>query len=494
MRKLCRKFNHPMVLFVLIAGVFIWLSRGTLFVWATPHSDLAADMLLQNRIDKEGFLLVGHYSRWGFNHPGPFWFYYNAVAEWLLNGFHLSRPQIWQIGNVFLMILLFFFSCVSLSNFFYKRFNLLYGIVVLTLAVGFVGGVLVSLWMPHRLVVPFLAFLVCLLQLHEGRLNYLPLAVALACMLIHGYATMPVFTLPFIGFAFGIGCSKLNKENRWRMILYPLLIASCVGTFFLAPILIDQWVSPTSNFSKLLAVHAQFKIMPKPFWQDLDSFINELVFHGHTFGWMAVLLVTAVTYQEIDSTLKRRVFVSLMLCILMTLVIFLSYKKTPSPLLPFTAQFYQAVSLLFLSTIMVPFFVQKTRGARLCGYGFIVLVCLSFGAPMFIFRVVNVPDKIEFEQGVKTFAAAIQKNRSHHHDVVVIDYTQHDHWPLIAGLLLELERKNISVCTTWQHMGFLFTERKICHKKQLPDFTIVESEACHKTCIAQVAPFGLKKS
>jgi hypothetical protein len=39
-----------------------------------PVHDYAADFLLANVIRDDGILLTGHYSRFGFHHPGPFWF------------------------------------------------------------------------------------------------------------------------------------------------------------------------------------------------------------------------------------------------------------------------------------------------------------------------------------------------------------------------------------------------------------------------------------
>jgi hypothetical protein len=41
--------------------------------------------------------------------------------------------------------------------------------------------------------------------------------------------------------------------------------------------------------------------------------------------------------------------------------------------------------------------------------------------------------------------------------VIKLDYKDHMQWPVVAGLLLDLERKGIASCTTWRHMAFLYT-------------------------------------
>ena len=63
--------------------LFLFAFYGA-FEWATlfpfyPIADFAGDMLTTNKIKDEGILFIGHWSTWGFNHPGPFWLYYNYL-------------------------------------------------------------------------------------------------------------------------------------------------------------------------------------------------------------------------------------------------------------------------------------------------------------------------------------------------------------------------------------------------------------------------------
>jgi hypothetical protein len=142
-------------LFVATITYLSYLNWSSLAAHIFPAGDFAADMLLTNRISDEGYLLVGHYSRWGFNHPGPFWFYYNWLTELLLGWLPLDRWQIWQIGNVFINAVAIAFSSITLSKYLLERFDLGFSLLVSALLIGFVGYEISNLWMPNRLVAPY---------------------------------------------------------------------------------------------------------------------------------------------------------------------------------------------------------------------------------------------------------------------------------------------------------------------------------------------------
>jgi hypothetical protein len=103
-------------LFILaVLAVFSWIAAPVLIARVTPMGDYAGDMLLTNKIRDEGVLLTGHYSRWGFNHPGPFWFYYNYLIERLFSWIHVSRFQLWMLGSVIANSLFIAFSSLAFS-------------------------------------------------------------------------------------------------------------------------------------------------------------------------------------------------------------------------------------------------------------------------------------------------------------------------------------------------------------------------------------------
>ena len=80
-------------LFTLTAIVILFLARNHITDNIYPGGDLAADMLLVNKIDDEGFLLTGQYSRYKFNHPGPFFSMSTTLQKNYLEGSQFLAPQ-----------------------------------------------------------------------------------------------------------------------------------------------------------------------------------------------------------------------------------------------------------------------------------------------------------------------------------------------------------------------------------------------------------------
>lgn len=105
------------VLFFLILFYMTFLSWGNLSTYVYSMGDQAADMLIANQISDKGYVLVGHYSRWGFNHPGPFWLYSSKFFELILGWAKISREQIWQIGSLSISSIWITFFSVSMSFF-----------------------------------------------------------------------------------------------------------------------------------------------------------------------------------------------------------------------------------------------------------------------------------------------------------------------------------------------------------------------------------------
>ena len=70
-----------MALMVVIGGTILWFNQQ--YVFHTPlyeNGDWASDSLFVREAE-HGVLLHGHYSRWGFYHPGPALFYTLAAGE-----------------------------------------------------------------------------------------------------------------------------------------------------------------------------------------------------------------------------------------------------------------------------------------------------------------------------------------------------------------------------------------------------------------------------
>ena len=71
-------------------------------------------------------------------------------------------------------------------------------------------------------------------------------------------------------------------------------------------------------------------------------------------------------------------------------------------------------------------------------------------------------------------------------------FEKHEDWPLVAGILLELERRGHRACVTRPELEVLFTPAHICAISEYPSFIFVEDTACHDPCLAKASGRGLR--
>jgi hypothetical protein len=442
----------------------------------TPGWDIAADMLLQNRIRNEGLLLTGHYSRWEFNHPGPFWFYYNHVIEWLLSPFELSRVQVWHCGALLLSSLLVAYAATGLSVLLQPLNRLTFALACAALLVAFIGPELIGIWMPERLIAPYAAFMVSVALLSRGNINTLPITVLLVCILVHGYVTMPILTLPFLAWA---GWMGWRHQRNWHCIkLYTgsLIVSSLIILLFVAPLVIDFVLQDISNIERILGAQASFKHHEKPDTEDVFTFIGQLLWRNRSWQWAGVAVLLVFLWRAPRQVWRMQsVRYWLKLLLVASLFIFFYYSRTPAPLFAFIAKFYLAVPPLVLAVLLL-YKKQKTW--------LTTSVILFMLAPYFKLA------SIEQGTSLRTAAQAMAMNAAN--TPILLDYDDHYQWPLVAGLLLELNRRGVSACTTWEHMAFLYTKSQVCQPDQRATHRLIKPDACTDNCLYVAKAFAIQ--
>ncbi len=471
-----------------------FISWPAISISIAPAADLAADMLLANRISDEGYLLVGHYSRWQFNHPGPFWFYYNHLAEFLFQHFVSSRYQAWYLGSILINSIFITFSSVSLSKFFLDKVDFKYCIVFTILFIGFVGGEVAGLWMPNRLITPYLAFLACILHILSGGFRYISYAAFLCCILIHGYATMPFFTLPLLAAALILGWLREKDVKSIKAYRKSFFVSFSIALVFVTPILIDLLLNKPSNLYNLLSANSSFEGMPKPSWSEMSIFAIDLMIKNRPISWVFAIMtvmVAASMSRKLPRKTRREISTTYILLLTVFAVTLLYYKNTPSPIYSFVAQYLVVLPPLLFLTALTPAFISANsfygRNNIIFTRELFFIVSVIF-ALTFQARPVPPPDPGSV---VMEYAERISNSGRQN---VAIDYSEHGQWRFIAGLLLELDKKGINSCTTWRHMGFLFTQKHVCDSGEVPDFSIVASESCKiKDCLLSSGDYGLKE-
>ena len=223
--------------------------------------------------------LYGQYSRWGFRHPGPAFFYVQALGEWLFyDRWHLV-PRPLNAQMLATLVLNTFFLAVALATA-ARHVGWRTAFLPLALCLGVLHfaaiqhawyplGTLLLLgnWPGYFLVVPFVAFLVLVASVAAGRGQSLPTAALAGCFLVHGHITQPVlFVLPFSLLAYGgliLACRRRADDAPaagWRAVftrparLFPVahVFTALILAVFVLPPVIDLFKGHQSNFAQVL--------------------------------------------------------------------------------------------------------------------------------------------------------------------------------------------------------------------------------------------------
>lgn len=484
-----------LMLCVLLA--FCLLNSALLSSRPLPDGDLASDMLIGNDLVRQGFLLHGHYSRWGFNHPGPFWFYWNHFFERLLVVFHLSRFQVWLAGSTLTSAVLLSFGAASLSAYLTGAFRFGTALLIVFVTLGLCGHEVSGLWMPWRIVLPYFCFLVMLLWITEGRAWALPIAAALCGVLIHGYITMPIFTLPLFIAAVGWG-HRETAFLRSNQSQAALLIAALILLLFATPVLWDAlgYGASPSNFSRVLTAQSVMKGLPKPGLDDLVGFYRGVLrLDEARITWilsltMGIILFFSGHYQKLR---ERRIKRVLALSLTLTLMVFVYYARTPLPIFPFIAVFGVVAPLLLMASLGVTLLQSRlfhTEHATPSARRFL-LTGLLWGLPaVWIVMALERPGPPYPAKTIQVFTQAIEAHSGL--GALRLFHEKDSDWPLVSGLLVEWEQRGSRGCVMRPDFEVVYTPSHICSLSESPDYELVDASACGSDCIVQMAGRGLR--
>jgi hypothetical protein len=210
-------------------------NRG-LFTHAVYEAgDPAANSILTLQA-KHFALLTGHYSRVGFHHPGPAFFYVQAGGEWLLHDVTRLVPAAYNGQAVAIMALNATLIALALT--------ILYTWVRSVPAVLTAAGITLtflaehpqlvcSTWMPHVCFAPFLLYVFAVASVAAGRLRHLWIMVLAGGLLVHGHAEF-LLLVPLLALA-----ALVPQRRRLLTHRREVLSASAVLALFLLPIVLN---------------------------------------------------------------------------------------------------------------------------------------------------------------------------------------------------------------------------------------------------------------
>ena len=454
-----------------------------------PIGDYAADMLLANKLTDEGYLLVGHYSRWGFNHPGPFFFYINHFSEFLFGWLPISRWQTWYLGSILINTTFLVYSAIYFSEYLGARHKDIFPHLVILITIGYIGFSIAHVWMPNRIITPYTAFFVSVLHLSKGNFKHLVPASFFTGVLVHGYATMPFLTVPFLIIGALSGCffyGGLRGLYRHKKYFVTSFIISLT---FASPMFLDYFMNERSNLSILLETNSRFASRPKPSAEEMRAVISDLFFTGREYLWIAFLLVATpiiIWVKNPSEEEKKNIIVVTALFTLIFLSSIAYYSTTPKPVYTFSMYFLKSLIPLLIS---LPLFlvINEIQSSKLFFFRYIErrrALILSLSTLLVVTSIVHTERAASVQPHgyIRNISEEIMPKLDNTNKVI-LDYSRHDQWRIIAGLMLDLNSFGIESCTTWRHMAFLYTNKHTCYFDDLvPKVKIVPSELCNNSC------------
>ena len=460
-----------------------------------PVGDLAADMLLANQIDTKGYLLTGQYSRFGFHHPGPFFFYLTHLFESIFSSYLPSRAAAWTLAMIFFNSI---FLALSAQLAFKKSPQLFSDIIkrvmFVIVIVYYLRNYAISTWPPDKIVIPFMTFLLTLPYIAKRDLRYFPYSILISFILFHGRVDSPIFTfLPLLCvmiFAFLKEKSPLTS-SEWRNILGGVII----GFVFLFPILVDISIHRPSNLALIIGSMHQLTIASSSWWDVTKYLVGYWKESIGLIFYPFIVLFIFMGKKMAEDWFNKAIFI---VSSLETVIFLIYFKSTPPPLQHYMAEFYLAVPLLIIVRPLInawkgfPHYYWR-RNEPLKIFPYILINILIVVVPVFLaYRMMKLTGSPIWDQNeeIPRMAAEIVRLTKPSHSIRM----EHPHtlWPIVSGLLLEFEKEHRRACSTFEGLSFLFTPDMTCGSNRKPNIKLLQAKDCAGKCISIIGDVGLE--
>jgi hypothetical protein len=420
-----------------------------------PATGDYAALELYTRLAAQGRQLLGPYSRFGFHHPGPAYFY-ASVPLYVLSGE--------RFAGILLTAALINVVSIALVL---RRLGreggmpaLLAAALVIALFLSWRGpGWLFSAWNPSVAVLPFGVALVSFAAVAAGNLRALPLAVLAASFA----AQTHLGTLP-AALALALAAATLlvprvrraaGLPPRGKMERRPLLLALALAALLWTPPLLEQLSPQGGNLSHILG----FSSLP----DDRHSAGEALVASGTAIvGWLVgardgfaagllVVVVMALAVAHGAGRVTRQAFP-----VALSLVTFagiaaavLSAMRVTGALLPYLLRWMSMLGVgaaAALAASLAPLWrrrAQQWRRPRLAGSAGLIALALVSGRNLALARAVlqgPTPVAAEESKSAARLAEAIDAGIATTSRRPLLEIAAHTDRDLVLGVLLALDK------------------------------------------------------
>ncbi len=248
---------------IVFLATLLVLNRDLFQLPIWEYTDFAANALQVERA-KHFRELLGNYSRWGFHHPGPAFFYLFALSERVLHDWLRLVPAEMNSHILCMMALntAFLFGAIAIiarhcrSRLFPPTALSLSLFLIYIVNRTLPGSAVFSIWMPHVFMFCFLFFATVCASVATGESSHLPWLALSGLMLMHAHVAQSLFVgvlsvaaLVTLWWRSGraLGFREFLRKNR-----KPVAISAALVILFSFPVLLDVLGHRDNNIRAIL--------------------------------------------------------------------------------------------------------------------------------------------------------------------------------------------------------------------------------------------------
>ncbi len=475
--------KHVTLVFLVCIISLLWLQRALLTNGAFVTADAAADnLLVRDALSLR--LQTGHYSRFGFNHPGPFFFYAMVPFIWFGKLF-LSAPYAdlafatlavnacW-LTLIYMMLLALNTSKTPVSATdltpISKHFSAIIGTTVFALALG-TQGFLTDTWMPSRIAFAGAAFTLAAVGLANGQLRFLTPFMFSAGAMIHGYvsAVLWVASMTVVCTLMYFTSKGWRNDfiNVWRRQF--LLSAIIILAFALIP-LWDLLRHPgDNNIGRILSASRDASLYTKP-----NDWLVAFKFGIESMTSLPMFITTAGLCTLVISILfgrSKTLWCILIVAITLSITTIVFAHHSPSALGEYIVRFSNAgvwMTISLIVAVSVSRFFEKLNGEVQLAQSRRLLWAISIASVALVItlsRNTIISSSTDVHVTATVATNLLHKIGSNHSKKIAWVTSGADNWQHSIGTFNELERMGYNICLQTALKEPIYSTRRECRRQ-----------------------------
>jgi hypothetical protein len=433
-------------------------------------------------------LLIGSYSREGFNHPGPAYMYVQALGEYLfLNALHVV-PTAWNAHmlSVFALYSAFLSLAVGIVYGWTRSLTGAFACcaVLVALAVAY-PPVVNSDWMPYLYVPTYLVFLLAAGSVAAGRVADLWIFALSGWFLIHGHACFLLF-VPAITLALLVAAAAGHWRAPWRSLRSffgqqwkAWLPAAVISVVFAFPIVLNLILHWPGDFGQYITYGSTGGVLGLAGHHTAGQVTDYALWYWwpRANAWLPPALLLFVALEVIGWLTRgplRRFLIALLAFNVVSTAAFVVYTAIGIDDLTarYIGYFYWSAPVVMILIIVIGsvealrrrFDAPVSAGTRRSRIlrGPVSTVAELAAAAAFITLAVIPGTRTSTGDINESLPSAVTSLAAYAPGQILAIEVNHMVWPQAVGFLLQAERTGVKACLVDPWYTFLVTTRFIC--------------------------------